>query len=60
MCLGRASVEESVLELLVSGCFYFYWYIVDCDEDIFTLVNAGTALYCIIWLRDPEDAIQFF
>ena len=55
MCLGRISVEESLFELLVSISFYFYLYIVYCDEDIFTIVNAGTVLYCIIWLRDPED-----
>jgi len=48
MCLGRISVEESLLELLVSVSFYFYLYIVYCDEDIFTIVNAGTVLYCII------------
>jgi len=55
MCIGRTSVEESLLELPVSVSFYFCWYIVYCDEKIFTLVKAGRALYGIIWLREPED-----
>jgi len=55
MCIGRTSVEKSVLELPVSVFSYFCRYVVYCDEKIFTLVKAATALYGIIWLREPED-----